>query len=74
VACRERKTIHVEEDYKGRLISVDTQEVRRGAFRWSYQIDDGPLRRSEDRPLAEELMLAEALSAAKREIDAKTPS
>lgn len=58
-----------QEEYKGRNITVDV--LKRGKnWTWSYQIDDGPLRESRDRPLpSQEVVLKEAISEAKAEID-----
>ena len=58
-----------QEEYKGRAIAVDVLE-RGNGWTWSYQIDGGPLRESRNRPLPNrELVLSEALSEAKSEID-----
>jgi hypothetical protein len=56
-------------EYEGRWITIDV--VQRGnGWSWTYQIDTGPIRSSEDRPLpSEAIMEAEAEHAAKREID-----
>lgn len=57
-----------EEEYKGHQITVDTIKVGRG---WTaeYQIDGGELRRIDGRPLAERIVLHEAISEAKWRID-----
>jgi hypothetical protein len=58
-----------QDEYKGHMITIDTIKRGRG-YAWSYQIDGGPLRESRDRPLpSEEIMLKEAIDAAKAEID-----
>ena len=61
-----------QEEYKGRIITVDL--LKRGSnWTWSYQIDDGPLRESRDRPLpSHDLVLKEAIAQAKSEIDRVT--
>lgn len=60
---------HYDAEYKGRSISIDTYEAGKG-WRWSYQIDSGPIKECGDRPIqSEALMRSEALDAAKREID-----
>lgn len=58
-----------QEKYKGRNIKVDV--LKRGNnWTWSYQVDNGPLRESRDRPLPHpELVLKEAISEAKAEVD-----
>jgi hypothetical protein len=61
-----------QEEYKGHSITVDTFKRGKG-FGWSYQIDGGPIREGKDRPLySERLMLQEAISEAKWEIDRMT--
>ncbi len=60
-----------EIQYNGRTITVDLEEAR-GGWVWTYQIDDGPLRRCKDRPIqSRELMLSEGISTAKAEIDGR---
>jgi hypothetical protein len=55
--------------YSGREVVAEIHIVGSG-FQWTYQIDDGPLREGRDRPLKHEsIVLAEAISSAKREID-----
>lgn len=57
------------ETYKGHAIWAETFKEGKG-WRWSYQIDGGPLRECRDRPLRnEQLMLEEAIGEAKHEID-----
>ncbi len=58
-----------EENYKGHQIVVDT--IKRGnGYTWGYLIDGVTLREGQDRPLkSEQLMLHEAISQAKAEID-----
>ncbi len=58
-----------QEEYKGRSITVDI--LKRGSgWTWSYQIDDGPLRESRERPLPNQnVVLNEAIRRAKAEID-----
>lgn len=57
------------EEYKGHTITADTHRVGCG-WRWSYQIDGGPIRNGNDRPLgSENLMLAEAIDEARSVID-----
>ncbi len=58
-----------DEDYKGHQIVVDT--IKRGkGYTWSYIIDGVRFRECRDRPLkSEQLMLRQALSQAKAEID-----
>ena len=56
-------------EYKGRWITVDLVPRGKG-WSWTYQIDVGPVRSSEERPLpSEEIMEAEATRAAKAAID-----
>jgi hypothetical protein len=56
-------------EYKGRWITIDVFQRGKG-WSWSYQIDNGPMRECDDRPLrSENLILGEAEEAAKREID-----
>jgi hypothetical protein len=56
-------------EYKGHWITIDTTQ-RGSGWVWTYQIDTGPIRSCEDRPMrSEELMEAEAESAAKAQID-----
>ncbi len=58
-----------EEEYKGRIITVNTFKIGKGC-NWIYQIDGGPIRRGNDHPLrSEELMRNEAFGEAKAEID-----
>ena len=58
-----------QEEYKGRTITVDTLKRGKG-WVWSYQIDGGTIHNCKDRPLrSEELMIKEAIGAAKAEID-----
>ncbi len=57
------------EEYKGHIIVADTRKVGRG-WQWSYQIDGGPIHSGNDRPLPNEgIVLGEAISNAKFEID-----
>ena len=59
-----------QETYGARHIEIDTQEVRGRRWTWTYQIDDGPLRACQDRPVGTEpLAKSEALMQARREID-----
>ena len=56
-------------EYKDRWITIDLVQRGKG-WSWTYQIDAGPIRSSEDRPLpSEAIMEAEAERAAKAEID-----
>lgn len=56
-------------EYKGCWITIDLVQRGKG-WSWTYPIDVGPIRSSEDRPLpSEAAMEAEAESAAKAEID-----
>ena len=56
-------------EYKGRWVTIDVVQRGKG-WSWTYQIDTGPVRACEDRPLnSEALMEAEAEREAFREID-----
>jgi len=56
-------------EYKGRRITIDLVQRGKG-WGWTYQIDVGPIRSSDDRPLPSgAIMKAEAERAAKAEID-----
>ena len=58
-----------QEEYKGRVITVDVLERKHG-WSWSYQINSGTLRECRDRPLpSQEIALREAIDEAKFEID-----
>ncbi|MET0013051.1 MAG: hypothetical protein ABW088_05305 [Sedimenticola sp.] len=58
-----------KEKYKGNHITVDLLE-RGNGWSWSYQINGGPLRSCNDRPLNDqEIALNEALLEAKMEVD-----
>jgi hypothetical protein len=56
-------------EYKGRWVSINATTGAEGG--WTYQIDDGPIRRlASPRPLSnEEGLFREAEDAAKAEID-----
>jgi hypothetical protein len=56
-------------EYKGHSIAAETHKRGRG-YQWSYQIDGGPIRTGNDRPLRREaIVLAEAIDEAKAAID-----
>jgi hypothetical protein len=57
-----------QEEYRGHHIAVDILKIG-GGYLWAYQIDGGPIRTCQDRPLNDLVMLAEGIACAKAEID-----
>ena len=56
-------------EYKGHVIEAQTHKAG-SAYSWSYTIDGSNYRESRDRPLkSEQVMLHEAVDAAKRHVD-----